>query len=337
MSMTNELNLPWLASQRQKFVEQSQQQRLPHALLVNGPAGVGKDILVKGFAAYQICEQRATLSQACGQCKQCKLFSAGSHTDVRFIAPEDGSSVIKIDAIRNLVEFLSQSSMQGGFKVAVISPAEAMNHNAANAVLKTLEEPTPNTLIILVSHSAGKLLPTIRSRCQAIDVGIPAGELVLDWLKADDSAVYGKDELTAALDMSYGSPLKALEYIDSGAIQEMDAMLGELSQVLKREKAVSFVAERWGDELAIQRLTWMCQWLEQIVQYRMTERDVLFRYEASKKMFRYLSGKVDPEIMFDLHRLSLEQLRLLQGKSNPNKVLVFELLLNRWVALMLKS
>ena len=106
MSLSNEGGLPWLATQQQKLVKQSHRQKLPHALLINGPAGVGKGTLARELAAYQICEQRATLSQACMQCKQCKLFSVGSHTDVRFIAPEDGSSVIKIDAIRSLVDFL---------------------------------------------------------------------------------------------------------------------------------------------------------------------------------------------------------------------------------------
>lgn len=335
MEQIESAHLPWLVQPWEQFIERAAKKMLPHALLINGPVGLGKKRFAEAIAAYQLCEKRAEMTTSCGQCKQCRLVQAESHPDLKWVQPEEGSASIKVDAIRDLVEFLSKSGMQGGYKVALVSPAEAMTHSAANALLKTLEEPTHNTLIILITHGAGRLLATIRSRCQAINLTLPQPSLSQSWLASqieqDSTAI------SNALSMSYGSPLAALDYLNSNAIETLETMLAELALVLKRKMSVSEVAERWADDRTIERLMWMCQWLEQIISCQMTASDRFLRFAEADKMFRYLVENSDQSLLFALHQASLEQLRHLQGASNPNKTMVFELLLGQWLQLMVKS
>lgn len=321
-------------------MSQANSKSLPHAFLFSGQEGVGKTNLAGNLAAFLLCEAAAGVSdktEACGRCKQCKLFEAETHPDFKLIQPEEGSSSIKVDQIRNLVEFFGHSSQQGGRKVTVLVPAESLNINAANALLKTLEEPSLNSVIILVSHQPGMLLPTIRSRCQAVDFGIPAESETIDWLMEQASVAQkaSKDALCQILMLAHQAPFKALEYLDMQALAEYQAMLDELSIFLKNEKLSSELAARWNDDLAQLRLSWMLLWLEQLLKLKLeTGSENLIHGE---KMFRYLASKCTTEQFFELYSECLQQYRLFMGTSNPNKILSFELLLHRWSALMRKS
>ena len=119
---------------------------------------------------------------ACGQCSGCITLQAGSHPDFLSLQPEEKSKFIKVDQIRSLCESMAKTSQQGGWKVAVIFPAETMNIAASNALLKSLEEPEPNTLIILVSSRLSTIPMTIRSRCQIQSSAIPSTDIAQQWL-----------------------------------------------------------------------------------------------------------------------------------------------------------
>lgn len=198
--------------------------RLPHALLLIGQKGLGKFLLAREFAASLLCEKQTDTGRPCGCCLACNWFSQGNHPDFRLLQPdalgdevqaEDGkkkpSQQITIDQVRELDEFLGVGSHRGGLSIVLVNPAEAMNRSAANSILKTLEEPPPNTLFILVSGEPSRLLPTIRSRCQAIPVATPSAELATRVLK--EGGIRDADRWLA---ISGGAPRLAAELAESG-------------------------------------------------------------------------------------------------------------------------
>lgn len=224
--------LPWQGPQRKQLAAQLQADQLPHALLFNGPRHVGKDRFAEAFCRLLLCESPAD-GVHCGQCKACGLTEAGSHGDFRRLQPEGTSRVIKIDQVRAAVEFAYKTAAFGGRKALLITPAEALNVNAANALLKCLEEPPPGTHIILVCHQLQALPATIRSRCQNVRFPCPSEDASLRWLTGMIEGSGAEDALAAA----EGRPLLALRLHREGQVDRvaqlglaLDALLtGDLS------------------------------------------------------------------------------------------------------------
>jgi len=202
--------------------------RLPHALLLHGAPGVGKLALAERFAQLLVCEKRGQGSQPCGNCDGCRWFLGGNHPDVRFLEPESlgrspgtqeegeevkakegkaASNQIKIEQARALGDFVYTVSHRGGRRVIVVHPAETMNTNTANALLKMLEEPPADAVFLLVSHRPARLLPTIRSRCVPVPVPVPDPKAAAAWL-----ATQGVKNAAQWLAFAGGAPLRALEY-----------------------------------------------------------------------------------------------------------------------------
>lgn len=146
----------------QQLINCKQQNRLPHALLFVGPSPQKKEFSLH-LAHYLLCKEE---SAPCGRCHSCCLFQANVHPDLLFIEPTESGGQIKIDRIRELVQFVNETALQSSLRIVILHPAFAMNHYAANALLKTLEEPAPNTILILINDSSLGLLKTITSRCQ---------------------------------------------------------------------------------------------------------------------------------------------------------------------------
>jgi DNA polymerase-3 subunit delta' len=140
---------------------------LPHSLLITGQKGAGKTPFALAFAELLLCAEQGT--KACGQCRSCKLFQAKSHPDFKFIQPEAGGKIIKIEQIRDVIDMLNKKAHQNGYQIIIIKPAHAMNNAASNALLKTLEEPQGQVMLMLLTEQPASLLPTIRSRCQRIN------------------------------------------------------------------------------------------------------------------------------------------------------------------------
>ena len=172
--------LPWLAPRFRALVELARQGRLPHALLLSGSRGVGKQSLAEALIGWVLCADPG--DTACGSCHGCRMLAAGYHPDLLRVGPEEGKRQIRIGPIREVNDFVGQTAQQGGYRVIVIAPAEAMNVAAANALLKNLEEPGDRTLFVLLSDVPSRMLPTIRSRCQHWALAPPAEAECLDWL-----------------------------------------------------------------------------------------------------------------------------------------------------------
>lgn len=208
---------PWQQAQWQQLQQRHQQQRLPHALLLEGPAGMGKLHFAEALAQSLLCEQPQNHGEACGGCRSCRLFVAGSHPDYRPVQPEEEGKAITVDAIRKIAHYQAQKAQYGRYQVVMIEPAEQMNLNAANALLKTLEEPTAQTLLILVSAASSRLLPTIRSRCQSLLFRTDSARAPgLDWLRAQNTEIDAEHLLA----MAGGAPLAALELSESDLLAQ---------------------------------------------------------------------------------------------------------------------
>lgn len=202
-------------------------ERLPHALLLHGPPGVGKRALAEHFMQRLLCEGAAGRPEPCGVCDACRWFLAGHHPDARFLEPEaiarrpslpdeetagsarsgKPSVEIKVDQVRELADFLNVGSHRAARRVVLVHPAEDMNASAANALLKGLEEPPAGAIFILVTHRPARLLATIRSRCVPVPAALPPEHAARAWLEKDGGADAGR-----WLRFAGGAPLRALEY-----------------------------------------------------------------------------------------------------------------------------
>lgn len=270
--MTSPL-LPWLAKPWARL--NAQRTRLPHALLIYGRPGLGKTLLARLFAQRVLCEGEEG-ELPCGRCASCLWFEQGNHPDFRIVEPEAlaeppgaedrpragkeaPSRQVKIDQIRDLQGFLAIGTHRRGFRVVVLRPAEAMNAVTANALLKSLEEPPPRTLFLLVSSAPEQLLYTIRSRCQHIAVQ-PASKEAVDWLQSQ-----GLKMPAEALAYSAHAPLAALEseahrpardaFLAQLAAREIDALaLADACQGIAPAIVIDWV-QRWAFDLALVKFT----------------------------------------------------------------------------------
>lgn len=252
--------------------------RLPHAVLLKGAQGIGKLDLALYFAQSLLCDTPTAQGKACGSCDACRWFEQGSHPDFRLVQPDalsvaedeetksgskKPSREISVDQIRALSDFTNLSAHRGGYRIVVVYPAESMNSNAANSLLKTLEEPTDNLLFLLVTHKPQQLLPTIRSRCMAFPVATPSPEVGSAWLSQQ-----GVKNPTQALAQTGFAPLQALAWAESGEGAEERAILLEairqparmdvlaLSEKLQRGIPVHIIhcLQQWTHDLGSAKL-----------------------------------------------------------------------------------
>lgn len=215
---------------------QGRRQRMPHSLLLIGQKGLGKFDLARRFAASLLCESPQADGLACGKCLACNWFEQGNHPDFRLLQPEalsddveaeDGkkkpSQQITIDQVRSLDEFFNVGTHRGGLRIVLVNPTEAMNRNTANSLLKTLEEPSPNTLFLMVSSEPMRLLPTIRSRCQVVPVPVPPAKVAAQVL-ADE----GVSRAEHWLALAGGAPGLAFDMAESGQSAWLELLAGRL-------------------------------------------------------------------------------------------------------------
>ncbi len=206
---------PWLEGHLGQLIRLVGSGQTPSGLLVTGPKGVGKGTLIRAFLQRMACTEAAEGLLGCGRCNGCRSFLGDTHPEILEVAPDTPGKEILVDSIRSVIEFLSLSH-SGPVRSVFIEPAEAMNVNAANALLKTLEEPPGGAMILLAAAQPARLPATIRSRCRLLRVPVPQRALVRNWLTPFEQDELGAD---AALAACLDRPLEARALLDDEAAQ----------------------------------------------------------------------------------------------------------------------
>ncbi|KAF1037492.1 MAG: DNA polymerase III subunit delta' [Herbaspirillum frisingense] len=296
--------LPWQDDSWRQL--QQLRERLPHALLFYGAAGTGKTAFVEAFAKSLLCESPTPEAHACGACASCNWFEQTNHPDYRRVRPEaledeiadeEGgeekktakasktpSKEIKIDQIRALADFMNVSTHRSGLRVVMLYPAEALNTAAANALLKTLEEPPPGTMFLLLSNRLDRLLPTILSRCRKFALIGPTHEAGLAWLKAQ-----GVKDADAWLAEQGGAPLAALEAAQGDSREVLDELLRHLSQ--PGVDGALRTADKLQKVPAADLVGWVQRWLYDLLSLK--SAGVIRYYPRYAKELGRLADRVD--------------------------------------------
>jgi len=307
---------PWQRLQWQALIARHRQGQLPHALLLTGPAGTGKEAFAAALARSLLCAEPDGEGRACGRCQPCTLAASGAHPDLLWVTPLEDSKYIRIDQVRGLIAALSLKSQFGGYRIAVLAPAERMNSEAANSLLKTLEEPGPDTLLLVVTALPGRLPATVRSRCQAVRFPLPEPAATARWLGDE-----GVEEPERLLAVAQGAPLTALRLAREDGLARRDALFSDFRDLLRGTGDPVAVAQRWQDGDPAQCLAWLSGWVSDLVRLRAAPAAPRLINEDLRRELQALSARVDWDGLFrELERLQ-ETTRLLQSQVSAQALL----------------
>ncbi|MEB0093303.1 DNA polymerase III subunit delta' [Pseudomonas sp. CCI4.2] len=319
---------PWQESLWQQMAGRTEH---AHAYLLHGPVGIGKRALAQRLMARLLCQRPEGLD-ACGQCKSCMLLAAGTHPDHYVLEPEEADKAIKVDQVRDLVGFVVQTAQMGGRKVVLIEPAESMNVNAANALLKSLEEPSGNTVLLLVSHQSSRLLPTVRSRCVQQACPLPSEAVSLGWL-AKALPECSEDERSELLTLAAGSPLAAVSLNTQGVREQRALVVDGVKKLLKQQQSPTQLAEGWKDIPLLLLFDWFTDWSLLILRYQLTQDEAGLGLGDMRKVLQYLAQKAGQSKVLGIQDWVLSQRQKVMSKANLNRVLLLEALLVQWAGL----
>lgn len=313
---------PWLEPVWQSLRSHIDAQRVPQALLLQGARGLGKADLAARFAQRLLCH--GAEEWACGQCPACHLFMAGTHPDYQIVGPEEPGKAIKVDAIRGLIGDLALKPQYGGYRVFVLDPAEQMNLNAANALLKTLEEPAERTVLLLISERPSRLPPTILSRCQKLSIRPPKLDMAKPWLERQRPGCAAEVLLSAA----GGSPYQALALADTDVVERRRRVFDECVAVLAHRQDPMRVAERWLGQSAEECLEWLEGWVADLIVLVLAPGSRRVRNSDLIPELSRLSGPLSARRLLDFRDVLLEIRQALGGQGN--RQLLLEEALIRW-------
>lgn len=324
--------LPWQIASWRRLLEQQRTRKMAHAYLICGEQGIGKFQMIFAFANFLLCLNPGDL-KACGNCVNCNLGASGNHPDVLVVQPEAGSRDIKIDQIRALAEFVSKTSHSGLMKLIVINRAHHLNSSAANSLLKTLEEPSGNTHIFLVTERADNLPATLRSRCQRLLMQTPSLKEAAQWLEMQGIESSLANRLAIAAGMR---PLHALEIAEADDLMGAEDFLECLTAVRQRrttlQSAVN-IAVKMGDASAVE---YLLRTSSIVIRSLLTnaadndkDKDKLIIDLVKTFVGKNSTGTTVKHLL--LFNLETEKaLRQLRSGTNPNAQLLLESLLWQW-------
>jgi len=315
---------PWQQEQWQHFLVAQNNKHLAHALLLSGMADCGKKDFATAIAHSILCENTDEKGKACGQCKNCHVFKAGSHPDYKCIELLEGKKDISIAQIRELSQFLELSCSYGQSKVAIINDVDRMNEKASNSLLKTLEEPPANTVIILETSQPSALLATINSRCQKIVFPVPDKAMAIAWLQTQKLDHKAENLLSIAT----GRPLLAKKLDDKALLDSRKSLAGDLCLLLNEQRDYVDLAKNWEKEDFQVLLNWQLAWVQ----------DLLLKAEKSQenhksidinKQLNQLFLLLNTTRLWNLYDNLLNLMKL--AKHPVNKILFAEKMLLIWL------
>ncbi len=317
-------SLPWHAAPLRRLLAGRAQ--FPHALLIHGRPGIGKLAFALNLGLGLLCEAPATAERPCGVCPGCRYAQAGQHPDllrIELVVPDEEGGWkkvenIAIDRIRGLIDFAQLSSHRRIGKVAVICPAERIQAAAANALLKTLEEPPPTTYLLLVADQPGRLPPTILSRCRRLAAPQPTPDEALGWL-----AGQGVADPALPLAQAGGAPLRALEFAAELPAAERRQWLDALAQPARlsvlalgaRIDALPRELRKQGLAMAIE---WLLGWCSDVA--RVAAGGAVRLNPDFAAAITALAPRVAPLALFRYHRTLVRQRALLAHPLQPRLV-----------------
>lgn len=320
--------LPWTEPLWNRLAQQKQSGRLGHALLVVGQEGIGKRLLLREFAQKLLCSDSTI--QPCGECPSCHLYVAGSHPDLLMVEPEETGKQIKIEQIRKVTDFVNTTPQKGGGKVILLGPSEAMNNNASNALLKSLEEPSGQVTLLLYSHQPSGLLATIKSRCQQYEMYPPTWAQGLEWLNQNCQ----EPSVESVLRLAKGAPLRALNMIEQDIhVQYMQFCQGMLD--------LSGGGSHWN-ELMVKWKSWdtssVLQWFYELILDVQKLKSGIAEQNLSVPELSALTSKLSKNCDYGQLESMLEKAifaqKALKGQANPNPQMLIETLLIDWISLL---
>ncbi|MFP6808972.1 MAG: DNA polymerase III subunit delta' [Pseudomonadales bacterium] len=320
---------PWQTSQRIHLQQQLDQQRLPHALLLSGISDIGKKEFALSFAAQLLCRKpegdNSSNRQACGDCASCYLVNAGSHPDLRVVRPEE-SRLIRIEQIRDLIHWAAQTSQQGGAKIAVLYPGERMNVQSANALLKCLEEPGANTYFFLITDQAGRLLPTIRSRCQALSFPVPDADQVLPWLQADAS----DGNMSLLLNLANGAPLRVINHFDAAFFARRQKIAESIDGLLgKQPEPVALASSLLDKDKPLEVYDVLYGLFSDALKFHFSKSEIMIINNDLNSLINVIYTERSPRKLLELIELINTSRSLIGGSTNPNLQMLLESVLMR--------
>lgn len=309
----------WLKTEVSNLLKQHQNGSLPHGLLVIGHTGDGRSLAITDLIDALICT--GTSLFACGICKSCRLMASGHHPDLIKIEPEGKSFTIKIDTIRHASQHVAETAQQGGNKVVWIDGAETMNLNAANALLKVLEEPTPNTYIIIASEELSGTLPTVRSRCRIVKLPTPTMQQSLDYLSSQNIGI----DPQSALGISYGRPINASKVTEQD-ISNWYACEQTFIETASFTELSRFIFKQPMTAVLKQVLMWAEVGIKSSNGLKLTHEPV------SDKLLQILSNK-SLVSLFRFRDFVIKKISAERRHANLNGQLVAEELASQWLVL----
>lgn len=343
---------PWNSAKAKSLTRD--RTRLPHALLICAPKGVGKNALAQWLAQCLLCAQPNEEGEACGECQNCRLFGAGSHPDLHVVQPEaiykaaedllsqyaqryapadkskesKDSTVIRIDQIRSLIENAQTRPQIGACKLLLLSPADSMNVNAANSLLKLLEEPPADSYLVLIADRPARLPATIRSRCSRIDVPIPPKSLALAWLAGQGHA---EPQARLLLDLAGGAPLAAHALAQSDFLAQRTSLMEDMEKLAGGQTDPLTCVARWKTLGAERCLLWMQGYLSDLAGIGMRAGAGQLYNPDSESRLQALEKRLDLKQLFRFADVVGRNRALLGGPLDEQ--LMLEDTLIRWTQL----
>lgn len=316
--------MPWHRAELQRMTARLRADRVPHAMLIRGAEGIGKSVFAQALSSLLQCHHPSE-NGACSHCRSCQLQGSGVHPDQFHLVPPEPGKAIRIDEVRAMGDFIAKTPQLAPRKVVIIEPADALNRFAANSLLKNLEEPAGETVLILVSAVPMRLLPTIRSRCHSVTLPMPESNQALDWLQEQIGADAGE-----ALAAARGRPMTALRLHETGLVVKSAHICQCLTAYLSGGASLASVVESVKDVAPGDLLEMFKSWLLEFAR-RCADTDAIRGRSAPVDHFcTVLSGTWTAREVHHALRHCVEAERLLASEGNPNWRLLLEDLLITW-------
>lgn len=319
---------PWQTEQWRRLWEAKRADHLAHALLLSGPEGSGISEFAKGLAASFVCDRPLDDGTACDGCRGCLLYHAGNHPEIRLVVKDAESNVIKIDQVRDIMQFVGLKSHYRHLKIVVIDPADAMNRHAAHSLLKTLEEPPPQTLFMLVCSSPACLPITLRSRCQQVRFGRPSTTATRDWLRTRRTSEIDTELLLVLTD---NGPLAALDMVKSGFISERQGLVADLEQLRSGTSDPVAIAERWSKLGEKELVPWLLKMIGDLIKLKSVSEPPRIANPDLRGRLQALADRLNLLEMFSAYDRLLEYRRMLDRQSAVTRLNLLEEFTIKWL------